>query len=337
MGRKGRSRPGGQAVASGSGASRGDPREAGGRTEEALAGELLLTEVLGPGPVPRGAVPGAAARRALGEHALCASLEPSQRRLLVEAARLVRLAEGAALFREGDAADGLYLVLEGAVVPIAEGSPRLRLAVLGPGEWLGEIALATGEPRSATVEALVESALLAVEAGVVARIARAAPGLRRLLSGAARERLRDRWLTTSPLFAPMPRPERLHLAGQLPILEASPGALLVRQGRAPDGLFALLAGRADVVYSEGQGDRLLARLSAGDVFGELSLLRRAPAFASVVARRPSLVLALPRDTARQLLDWNRPFRTALSALGARREAENALRLASAPFLERERP
>jgi CRP-like cAMP-binding protein len=62
---------------------------------------------------------------------------------------------GQAIVREGDPADGFYVINSGRVgvvagAPVGDGSP---LTVLGPGECFGEIALLTDSPRTATVVA----------------------------------------------------------------------------------------------------------------------------------------------------------------------------------------
>jgi CRP-like cAMP-binding protein len=60
---------------------------------------------------------------------------------------------GEAIVREGDPADGFYVINSGRVVvvaatPVGDGS---RLVALGPGEAFGEIALLTDSPRTASV------------------------------------------------------------------------------------------------------------------------------------------------------------------------------------------
>lgn len=57
---------------------------------------------------------------------------------------------GAVVVAEGDEAAGLFLVLRGSAVVERDGRP---VAVIGPGEHLGEIALLDGRPRMATVRA----------------------------------------------------------------------------------------------------------------------------------------------------------------------------------------
>jgi len=70
--------------------------------------------------------------------------------------RVSRLPAGRVIFRKGDAPDGCYLILEGAVkvsLPEADGQEPL-LAILGKGDVVGEMALLDQLPRSATVTAL---------------------------------------------------------------------------------------------------------------------------------------------------------------------------------------
>jgi CRP/FNR family transcriptional regulator, cyclic AMP receptor protein len=61
------------------------------------------------------------------------------------------------LFREGDIGDSVYLIERGHVVVKGERTPgeTLTLAVLGPGDYFGDVAvLSTGGRRSAGVETL---------------------------------------------------------------------------------------------------------------------------------------------------------------------------------------
>ena len=68
---------------------------------------------------------------------------------------------GEVLMREGDEADGLYLVQAGRLrALIGDGQDRRVLRDIGRGEVVGEAALLTDQPRSATVIALRDSELL---------------------------------------------------------------------------------------------------------------------------------------------------------------------------------
>jgi ATP-binding cassette subfamily B protein len=77
---------------------------------------------------------------------------------LVELGRRMRredVAAGSAVVSEGDDGDRFYVVLSGVLgVSQAAMGPR---RVLRPGDYFGEVALAMGVPRTASVRALTPS------------------------------------------------------------------------------------------------------------------------------------------------------------------------------------
>ena len=89
-------------------------------------------------------------------------LEPDARRELSLEIVPVRLGGGETLMREGDAGDAMYVVVSGrlsVVVATAAGGEQ-SIAEVGRGETVGEMALLTGAPRSATVRGLRDTVLL---------------------------------------------------------------------------------------------------------------------------------------------------------------------------------
>jgi CRP-like cAMP-binding protein len=73
------------------------------------------------------------------------------------------LAPGEILFRTGDQGDALYLVAKGRVEVIEGDAPGAHsLAELGQGQAFGEMALLSGEPRTATIRAAGAADLLAI-------------------------------------------------------------------------------------------------------------------------------------------------------------------------------
>ncbi len=73
-----------------------------------------------------------------------------------------RYSPGQIIVKQGVEGDALYIVQSGAaeVVLESDGVGMESLTVLGPHESFGEMALFTGEPRSATVRAFVDSVVL---------------------------------------------------------------------------------------------------------------------------------------------------------------------------------
>jgi CRP/FNR family transcriptional regulator/CRP/FNR family cyclic AMP-dependent transcriptional regulator len=80
-----------------------------------------------------------------------AELEP-----LAAACRARRFRRGEVLFHESDPGNALFLLLSGQVkiLRVGEDGEERILHVLGPGEYLGELSLVDGAPRSATAQAL---------------------------------------------------------------------------------------------------------------------------------------------------------------------------------------
>ena len=92
-------------------------------------------------------------------------MSPEEREELRGMMSQTTLRRGEVLFNEGDSGDRLYILLTGKVKlghTSVDGRENL-LAVLGPGEVVGELALFDPGPRSTTATAVATTELLALE------------------------------------------------------------------------------------------------------------------------------------------------------------------------------
>jgi CRP-like cAMP-binding protein len=73
---------------------------------------------------------------------------------------------GEVIFREGDEASAMYVVLSGEVevTKASRNGVDARVAMLGPGDWFGEMSIVDIQPRSATVRAIAPSRLVRISA-----------------------------------------------------------------------------------------------------------------------------------------------------------------------------
>lgn len=79
----------------------------------------------------------------------------------------VKFAEGERLFEQGDEADSLYVVIDGkASVQISDGKSTRKVWECGVNEVIGELAVLSDEPRTATVEAMTDLSVLRLERSV---------------------------------------------------------------------------------------------------------------------------------------------------------------------------
>jgi EmrB/QacA subfamily drug resistance transporter len=105
--------------------------------------------------------PARTATESLRQVPMFAGLPDETLERIAHRAESVHVEAGGWLFRQGDAADGVYVVVSGRldVVLEEEGSAQL-LRVLGPDSVVGELALLADSERSASIRARRDSALL---------------------------------------------------------------------------------------------------------------------------------------------------------------------------------
>jgi len=243
------------------------------------------------------------AARRLHETPFFSALGPGLLESFIDKIKLVELQPGEVLFKQGDTGATLYVISEGEVAVYSEGPPRIQLSRLKEGDFFGEIALVTDQPRSATIEAIEATELLAIDRDTIGDLMDDEPGLLRVLLRFLRDRLFDTLIHTNALFGGFGGPERQQLAEKFRFLEGEAGAQLIQQGTKAQGLYILLAGQAEVLLERDDAaePQRLATLGPGDLCGEMSLLAHDEAVASVRLTSKSFVLKLPADVFRQVI------------------------------------
>jgi CRP-like cAMP-binding protein len=96
---------------------------------------------------------------ALGRVALFDGLERASLLPIADAATEVAFGDGDALVIQGQVGTGLFIVVSGAVRIVQSGEDVARL---GPGDYLGELAVIDRQPRSASAFAVGDTTCLAL-------------------------------------------------------------------------------------------------------------------------------------------------------------------------------
>ncbi len=124
---------------------------------------------------------------------LLGSLDAGQLGALARACTAHGVSAGDPIFRRGDPGDALYIVESGIMeVVLDEGTASEQVVSrFVPGDFFGEMALLTGQPRSATVRARSDSRLLALAKSHFDRAVADDPGLALRLSRVLSSRLFD--------------------------------------------------------------------------------------------------------------------------------------------------
>lgn len=173
---------------------------------------------------------------------------------LAQRARPRTALEEEVIFKEGDRGDSLCLIARGAV-RISLSEPDRILAVLGPGEFFGEMALLSAKPRTASATAATPAHLVELRRRAVDEVEALVPELRTAMLGAYRERLVDQALARHAAFADLDREQRQTLVSFFRPVALGPGQELTGEGPC------LLVVRSGELRVDGR------RLSEGDIHG----------------------------------------------------------------------
>jgi len=76
--------------------------------------------------------------------------------------KTIRIAQGEILLHQGDVSDNIYIVVSGSLVSVLNyGFDKQKIiGMINPAETVGELGIISGEPRSLTVKAVVDTELL---------------------------------------------------------------------------------------------------------------------------------------------------------------------------------
>eukprot|EP00752_Nemacystus_decipiens_P007342 g6568.t1 len=198
---------------------------------------------------------------------------------------------GDVVFAEGDSVEKspyMYIVGSGKVdllKCVHEGAPQVKLASLSSGDIFGESAMIQGGSRSATVRCATQVQAVRVGKDSFGRMMKS--------SKTASANLRE-----MSILRDIKRAKTLLKAvGNITQSRVPPGSVVVKQGDLGDSMYTVVKGTLDVrvkgqtekacAENSTHGDKI-ASLSAGDMFGEMALMRKQPRSATVVCS------ALPR-------------------------------------------
>ena len=258
--------------------------------------------------------PGAAG--SLGRTPLFAALTPPELEEIGALMRRRSFEPGATICRAGEAGDSLFLVVEGLAecfLGDVDSEGRQAVARLRRGDVFGEIALVTGRPRTATVVASVETAVLELDRPAFDEAVARHPVLlanlnrvlsRRVLDADRREALRGRRGESVALIAG-PELEAVVPAIVAQARAASPRPVADLDARpsleaALGALDDLQRDHGLVIVTAPAGDEA-TRLLAGQVDRVVALATGAREARRVAGLGPSVeVIAMDEDAAREL-------------------------------------
>jgi cAMP-dependent protein kinase regulator len=253
----------------------------------------------------------------LGQKALQSVLEALEPRVFQR---------GELILEQGQPGSSMFAIVEGSVevVKTLKSGRRRTVALLGEGDFFGEMALLSDMPRLASIRAFERTAVLELSRERLEWIVQQHPNVGEVLRAFFRERLLENALRDHPLNRALPPSVREALAQDFQVCTKSPGEVLLVEGQPADALYLLVRGRCRVLRRQPDGsERLLQTWGEGEVFGEGSLMQGLPATETVCADTPCLLLRLERERCEQYLVQQPELREVLSRLAAERLQRSA--------------
>jgi CRP-like cAMP-binding protein len=227
---------------------------------------------------------------------------------------------------QGDEGREAFVVVRGALRAERragdDDAAREVLALLGPGAIFGEMALVSDSPRAASVVALEAVQLLVASREDLERLAGTEPAIGAELSSFCRNRMMMNLVRHSAILNAVAPAQRDDLMARFRTKTIEPGESLVTEGDETEGLFLIASGHVRVTKKDADGDTLvLADLGPGDVVGEISLVLRRPASATVVASHRTVVLHLEQKQFQEAIKEHPTLLGELYELATKREEE----------------
>lgn len=256
---------------------------------------------------------------------LLRQIDPETRRRLLENAKIRELPEGFPIIRQGEVDRSLYVVLEGRMAVakrfrVGRGKSRRKIvALLEPGAVFGEAGFFFAHSRTADVVAMEPARVLQIPHDPSMKTVDAKLGdelqtriwfLQSLVSGSFLQEI-----PTEALDAV------IH-AGR--VMRVPAGNRVIQEGEAADAAYFIVQGRVSV----SQNLKAINKLGAGEVFGEISLLK--PGLlrtATVQAETELLLIAIDGVTFWGLLRSHLPLALEIERLARARLGDDRARSA----------
>lgn len=202
------------------------------------------------------------------------------------------------IIKEGDVGSVVYVMEQGKVEVSKDG--KLLSYIQRPGSVFGELAILYNCTRTATIRAITDCKLWAIERLCFQSIM--------MKSGLIRQRDYIEFLKTVPTFQNVPMETLSKITGALEETTYKKGAYIIRQGGRGDTFFIISHGQVKVTVDvqDDRNQQLIEKtvryLKRGDYFGEKALLGEDVRTANIIAEDDNVVcLVIDRECFQQFI------------------------------------
>lgn len=206
------------------------------------------------------------------------------------------------ILHEGELAHHAYLIIKGTV-EITKNSEKELVAVLHEGDWMGipgewmQNVIATTLPkewsRSATVTTKTDVQVLKIHSSHFNHFINNHPIFEQEINRNREQVAFYNFIKSVTVFRHLSHNQINQLKNKVKKIKYPAGKILLQEGGTSEECYFIYSGKVEV-NSKGKSSktRILANLSKGDIFGEMSLLTDSPVNANVVTLEPCELFVL---------------------------------------------
>ncbi|XP_042200411.1 cGMP-dependent protein kinase 1-like [Callorhinchus milii] len=229
---------------------------------------------------------------AIMENDFMKNLEVSQIQEVVDCMYPVEFIEDSYIIEEGDVGSLVYVMEEGKV-EVTKGD--VKLCTMGPGKVFGELAILYNCTRTATIKALSNAKLWAIDRQCFQVIM--------MRTGLIKHTEYMQFLRSVPSLQDLQEDIISKLADVLEETHYENDEYIIRQGAHGDTFFIISKGKVTVTRQDPGNEEpiFLSALSRGDWFGEKALQGEDVRTTNVIAAEDVTCLVIDRESFRQLI------------------------------------
>lgn len=208
---------------------------------------------------------------------------------------------GGEIVSEGEVADAFYVLTKGRarMVKSGPGGEEIPLTVLRPGQTFGATGLldpnAIGK-RSTTVRASSDVQAFKLDPALFQSLLANNPEVKSYIELEQHHHRLANFIKQHTVFSRLPNAALKLMVTEAEITTVAAGETLVRQGDPSGPMFIIEEGRLRVWEKDDEGQRDIAFLRMGDLFGEVSIARGKPRQATVEALVNSRLIKINENT-----------------------------------------
>jgi CRP-like cAMP-binding protein len=207
--------------------------------------------------------------------------------------------QGSLICKEGEEGASLFVISQGEVgiykYNIKE-KKEVLLNTLTAGDFFGEFSFFSRQRRSASAKALTDVSLLEITRDDFDEIQKIYPNITEVFFTLYKKRVVDTILALSPPFNVLSPQDRKRLVERFSSHIVEADTVVIQEGALPRFLYLIKSGRAEVIVEKEGKEIIVGHVSAGDIFGEISLLLNRNHTASVrTVTRMELLKASKED------------------------------------------